>query len=131
MLQRRFPSLRIIKYWYSRFNDRDFSLTDKPRAGKPQKISDKELIKKVKENPTITQREIATHFNVSQPAISKRLKQIGFIQKQNIWIPHNLSRKNIEKRKSVCKKHLELSEGKNLVIHLIILQRIKACKIDC
>ena len=73
-----------MKYWYSRFNDRDFSLTDKPRAGKPQKISDKEIIKKVKENPTITQREIATYFNVSQPAISKRLKQIGFIQKQNI-----------------------------------------------
>ena len=39
-------SLRTIKYWYSRFNDRDFSLTDKPRAGKPQKISDKEIIKK-------------------------------------------------------------------------------------
>ena len=50
-------SLRTMKYWYSRFNDRD-SLTDKPRAGKPQKISDKEIIKKVKENPTITQREI-------------------------------------------------------------------------
>ena len=50
MLQRRFPSLRTIKYWCSRFNNRDFSLTDKPRAGKPQKISDKKIIKKVKEN---------------------------------------------------------------------------------
>ena len=26
-----FPSLRTIKYWYSRFNYRDFSLTDKPK----------------------------------------------------------------------------------------------------
>ena len=78
------PLLRTIKYWYSRFNAHDFSLTDKPRASKPKKISDKEIIKQVKEQPTITQREIATDFNVSQPAISKRLKQIGLIQNQNI-----------------------------------------------
>ena len=44
------PSLRTIKYWYSRFNDRDFSLTDKPRANKLKKISDMEIINKVKEN---------------------------------------------------------------------------------
>ena len=76
--------LRTIKYWYSCFNDRDFSLTDKSRASKHQKIYDKEIIKQVKKNPTITQREIATHFNVSQPAIFKRLKQIGLNQNQNI-----------------------------------------------
>ena len=75
------PSVRTIKYWYFRFNDCDFFLTEKLRVGKPQKISDKEIIKKVKKNPTITQRENTTHFNVSQPAISQRLKQIGFIQK--------------------------------------------------
>ena len=76
------PLLRTFKYWCSCFNDLDFS--DKPRASKPQKISDKETIKKVKENPTIAQRKNATHFNVSQPAIFKRLKQIELIQNQNI-----------------------------------------------
>ena len=41
-----FLLLRTIKYWYFRFNDHDFSLTDKPRASKPQKISDKKSLKK-------------------------------------------------------------------------------------
>ena len=40
------PSLRTIKYWYSHFNNRDFSLTDKSRAGKPQKISERKSLKK-------------------------------------------------------------------------------------
>ena len=39
-------SLRTIKYWYSRFNDRDFSLIDKPRAGSLKKYLIKKSLKK-------------------------------------------------------------------------------------
>ena len=44
-----------------------------------------------------TQEELAESLGVTQAAILKRLKAAGYIQKQGIWVPHELKPRDVER----------------------------------
>ena len=57
--------------------------------GKPsKKFKDNELQALLDEDDTQTQQELADQLNVSQKAVSIRLKAMGKIQKVGKWVPH-------------------------------------------
>lgn len=67
--------------WFQRFKNGDFDVCDKERPGQTKKFKDEELEKLLHENPCQTQKELAKALNVTQAAVSRRLRALGMIQK--------------------------------------------------
>jgi len=59
----------------------DFSIEDKPRSGQPKKFEDKELEALFEEDQSQTQEEFVESLEVTQQAVSIRLKAMRMIQK--------------------------------------------------
>ena len=67
--------------WFRRFKDGDFNVEDKPRSGQPKKFEDKELEALFEEDQSQTQEEFVESLEVTQQAVSIRLKAMRMIQK--------------------------------------------------
>jgi [histone H3]-lysine36 N-dimethyltransferase SETMAR len=92
------PTDKSCREWFRRFKDGDFSVEDKPRPGQPKKFEEKKLEALLDEDPTQTQDELADTLEVTQQAVSVRLKSIGMIQKQSHWVSHELKPRDVERR---------------------------------
>jgi len=74
----------------------EISVEDKPRSGQPKKFKDKELKALLEEDQSQTQEELAESLEVTQQAVSVRLRAIGMIQKQGNWMPYELKRETLK-----------------------------------
>lgn len=99
--------LRTIQNWCKKFASNDFTLQDKQRSGRPKEIEDNQILECLKQNRSITAQEIAKELNVTDTAIRKRLKILGFTCKLDKWVPHQLSEQNKLKRVEICTRLLE------------------------
>ncbi|KKB96247.1 Transposase [Candidatus Arcanobacter lacustris] len=80
-------SINAVNRWWLRYK-KEGSLVSKIRGGSKGKLDPLELEKYVKSNPNQTLEEIGKVFGVSDCAIHKRLKALGFRYKKktlNIW----------------------------------------------
>ena len=89
---------RTCQKWFARFKSGDFGLEDEERSGQPKKFEYEELEGLLDEDCCQTQEELAESLEVTQAAISKRLKAAGYIQKQGNWVPHELKPRDVERR---------------------------------
>lgn len=99
------------KEWFTRFKSGDFDIKDKERPGQPKMFEDEELEALLEEDSCQTQEELAKSLNVTQAAVSKRLKSLGFIAKQGNWVPHDLKPRDVERR--FCMSEILLGRYKN------------------
>lgn len=76
------PSILPCEYWFRRFKRGDFDVEDNKRPGQLKKFEDEDLETLMDEDQCQTLKEFAEALNVSEMAVSKRLKSIGMIQKQ-------------------------------------------------
>ena len=56
----------------------------------------------IKNNRRSKTREIAEKLNISHTRVKKHLKQLGYVNKLDIWIPHKLNEIQLTKRISIC-----------------------------
>ena len=89
---------RTCQKWFARFKSGDFGLEDKERPGQPKKFEDEELEALLDEDCCQTQEELAESSEVTQAAISERLKAAGYIQKQRNWVPCELKPRVVERQ---------------------------------
>jgi len=68
------PTDKSCRVWFRRFNG-DFSVEDKARSGQPKKFEDKELKTLLEEDQSQTQEELAESLEVTQQAVSVRLRE--------------------------------------------------------
>lgn len=110
--------LRMCQYWFARFKSGDFDIEDKERPGQPKKFEDEELVMLLDQDSCQTQGEQLS-LGVTQAAISKRLKALGFIQKVGHWVPHELKPRDVERR--FCMSEMLLArQKKKSFLHRII-----------
>ena len=64
-------------------------------------------------------RRIARSLEVTQQAISKRLKAMGMIQKQGNWVPYELKPRDVERCLFACERLLERQRRKGF-LHRIV-----------
>ena len=55
-------------------------------------------------------REIAEKLNISHKCVEKHLKQLGYVNKLDFWIPHQLNEMQLTKRISICDSLLKRNE---------------------
>ncbi|KFM66929.1 Histone-lysine N-methyltransferase SETMAR, partial [Stegodyphus mimosarum] len=81
---------RQCQNWFAKFRSGDFSLKDEKCSGSPVEIDD-DLIKAIIDSDRHSRtREFAEKLHVSHTCIENHLKQLGYVQKLDTWVPHEL-----------------------------------------
>ncbi|KAG5310823.1 MOS1T transposase, partial [Pseudoatta argentina] len=101
--------------WFRRFKNNDFQLEDKERSGAPKKFQDKELEQLLDEDPSQTLPELGKILQVDESTVSKRLKGLGMIQKQEHWVPYKLKPRDVERRFGTCELLLQRQKRKGFL----------------
>lgn len=97
-----------MQKWFKKFKNGDQALERKEGTGKLNFIfSNNELLELVDMNPYMTLKEYGQLLNVSAEAIRKRFKILNYTRKRTLWVPHNLTALNKQKRVSTCMFLLE------------------------
>ena len=94
-------------------------MSDKPRSGRPQKVSDAELQELLDQNSAQTQQQLAEKLGITQQAISEILRALGKIQKHGRWVPHELTQEQREKRVDTCLSLLSRQKRKSFLWKLV------------
>ncbi|EFN81552.1 Histone-lysine N-methyltransferase SETMAR, partial [Harpegnathos saltator] len=89
-------SERSCHEWFQKFKNGEFDVEDKERSGRPKVYEDTELEALLEEDSCQTQEELALTLEVTQQAISHRLKSLGMIKKQGNWVPYELKPRDVE-----------------------------------
>lgn len=110
---------RTCREWFQRFKMGDFEVGDKDHGKPPQKFQDDELQALLDEDDTQTQKQLAASLNARQTTVSRRLHKMGKIQKQGKWVPHKLTEKQKEQRKTICEILIGRQEIKSFMHRLI------------
>lgn len=89
-------------------------------CGRPLKtFADSELQALLDEDDAQTQQQLADQLNVTREAVSIRLKAMGKIRKVGKWVPHALTERQQENRKTTCKILLARYKRKSF-LHRIV-----------
>ena len=88
---------RTCQKWFARFKSGNFDLEDEERPGQPKTFEDEELEALLDQDSCQTQEELAKTLGVTHQAISRRLKALGFFQKQENWVPHELKPRDVKR----------------------------------
>lgn len=91
-----------VQKWFSRFRSGDFSLEDQPRAGRSSTLDIKDIMPVIANNPRITVREIAEELRACKSTVFDHLKKAGYVCRYDVWVPHELSERNLNERISCC-----------------------------
>jgi len=82
------------------FRAGDTTCEDRERSGRPLVVDDDQIKSLIESNPYMT-REIAEIIDVSQKTVVNHLHTLDCVSRYDIWVPHNLSDKNLMDRKSL------------------------------
>lgn len=92
--------------WFARFRSGNMNLEDATRSGRPSTTDDDQILAAIEVDRHLTTREIAKRFNIAHTTVAKHLKQLGMTKKMDVWVPHELSEKNILDRVMICESLL-------------------------
>ncbi|GFX31384.1 histone-lysine N-methyltransferase SETMAR [Trichonephila clavipes] len=101
-------NVRTCQKWLSKFRSGDLSLQENDRSGRPSKIDNDVLLSMLENNPHLTSQEIAEEFGIHHTSVGDHIESLGFVLKRSVWVPHeltekNLSKHNIKRKESYCK----------------------------
>ena len=85
------PSEKIRQKWFQRFKSGDYDVNDKQRSNQPKKCEDTELQALLDKNSIQALQKLSAALNVTLMVVSKRLHAMGKIQKEEKWVPHELT----------------------------------------
>ncbi|GFX65757.1 histone-lysine N-methyltransferase SETMAR [Trichonephila clavipes] len=99
-------NVRTSQRWFSKFRAGDLSLQENDRSGRPSEMDNDVLRSMLGNNPHLTSREIAEEFGIhhthTRTTFGDYIKSLGFVLKQSVWIPHELTEKNLSNRIRMC-----------------------------
>ena len=92
------------------FRSEDFDLKVVPRSGRPTEADDDKMKAMIENNRRSTTQEIAGKLNISHTCVERHLKQLGYVNKLDIWFTHKLNEFQLTKRISICDSLLKRNE---------------------
>jgi len=104
-------SERTCREWFQRFKNGNFDVEDRHGGGREKIFEDAELEALLEQDSYQNQEELARSLGVIQQDISKRLKAMGMIQKQENWEPYKLKPRDVERRLFAYEQLLERRIG--------------------
>jgi histone-lysine N-methyltransferase SETMAR len=92
--------------WFERFRNKDYSLKDEPKSGRPAEIDLSELEQVIERDPTLTTRAVASKLGCSHHTIKYCFKQLRLVSKPGGWLSNDLTESQKKKRVDICKELL-------------------------
>jgi len=68
-------------------------LEDRERFDRPAVVDDDQILTLIENNPRHTTRDIAEILHISHMSVIRHLKTLGYINRYDVWVPHNLTEK--------------------------------------
>ena len=97
---------RQCQNWFARLRSGDFDLKDAPRSGRLTEVDEK-IKAMIENNRRSTTQEIAEKLNISHTCVERHLEQLGYVNKFDIWVPHEWNEIQLTKRISICDSMLK------------------------
>ena len=125
---------KIWKNWFifyekkeaiGKFNNGDYDIDDKARAGRPEKIHnlDDKIVQCLHKDKYATSRSISSELEVSQMTIIRHLKDMGKSYLTNKW-PHILTEENKANRERICSELLTMHFQVSILHQLITVDEV-------
>jgi histone-lysine N-methyltransferase SETMAR len=95
-------SIRTAQHWFNRFKNGNLELDDLPRSGRPLEVDLDVLKQLIEEDPRLTTRCLAERLGCVHATVETHLKELGKTWKYGVWIPHELSPRQLQLRVDAC-----------------------------
>jgi histone-lysine N-methyltransferase SETMAR len=119
-----FVSLSTVKRWYSKFKEGEDCFEDAPRSGRPLKSLEDNIEEQLVINKRATSRAIANEIGEIHETVWRYLIKMGKRYMENVWIPHELSISNKQRRVDICTQLLEMLAMNNFLNQMITVDEI-------
>ena len=96
--------------WFAKFRPGDFSLANAPRSGRPVEVDSDQIETLTENSQCYTTWEIANILKISKSSIENHLYQLGYENRFDVWVPHNLSEIYLLDHISTCDSLLKHNE---------------------
>jgi len=102
---------RMCQRWFHRFMGGDYSLIDRPRSGRPSVVDPETLEGLVETDPQQTAQDLAAVMSCDRSTITRHLHTLGKTNRAGVWVPHQLTEKNLMERVLACQTLLSRWES--------------------
>ena len=106
--------------WFAKFRARDFSLDEAPWSGRPVEVDRDQIETLIENNQRYTTQELADILKISKSRVKNHLRQLGYVHRFDVWVPHKLSEKNLLDRISACNSLLKHNENVPFLKQIVI-----------
>ncbi|GFV43672.1 histone-lysine N-methyltransferase SETMAR [Trichonephila clavipes] len=96
----------LVKDGLAKFRSWDLSLQESDQSGRPSKTDNDVLRSMLENNSHLTSQEIAEEFGIHHTTVRDHIKSLGFVLKRSVWVPHELTEKNLSVSVRMCSLHL-------------------------
>ncbi|XP_067206337.1 histone-lysine N-methyltransferase SETMAR-like [Linepithema humile] len=96
--------------WFRRFRDGNFDIKDAPRSGRSIVENVDEIFQKIEKDRHISSYDIAKELNIDHKTVLGHLRKAGYTKKLDVWVPHDLTLKNVMGRISICESLLKRNQ---------------------
>jgi len=95
-------------------------MKDELRSGRPiTEKSDEIMVKVERDKHCVSTVEIARELGIDHKTVSNHLHKIGYKKKLDVWVPHELSVRNMMDRINICDTLLKRNEIESFLKRMI------------
>lgn len=110
---------RQCQRWFARFRSGNFNVQDAPHTGRPTTTDDHKIKALIETNRRMTTREIAEKLDISNSTVYLHLQQLGYVNKLDVWVPHELKEIHLTKRINICDSLLNRNQNDQFLKRII------------
>ncbi|GFT49529.1 histone-lysine N-methyltransferase SETMAR [Trichonephila clavipes] len=91
-----------VQVWFRRFRSGIFDVKDAPRTGRPTVEKVGKITEIIEVDRHVSSHSMAQELKFDHKIVLSHLHKVGFKKKLHVWVPHQLTPKNIMDRISIC-----------------------------
>lgn len=95
-------SERRTQEWFARFRSGNFDVKDARRSGRPIVENADKIMELIEVDRHVSTRSIAQELNTTHTTVLNHLSKAGYKKKLDVWVPHDLTQKNLFDRIDAC-----------------------------
>ncbi|KAJ0176860.1 hypothetical protein K1T71_008039 [Dendrolimus kikuchii] len=110
---------QVAQIWFKRFQSGNFDIKDARRSGRPVTYKIDAIFGKVEQDRHISSYDLAGELGIDHKTVLAHLKKAGYTKKLDIWVPHELTERNLINRVLICDSLLRRNETEPFLKKLI------------
>lgn len=93
---------RTVRNWFERFRGGNLDVKDLPRSGRPLTENADQILDMIEIDRHASCQNIADALGINHQTVWNHLKRAGYSKKLDVWVPHELTMRNLINRIDIC-----------------------------